>query len=245
MKINKLMIMKRSIFYILLSVLSVLNISAQDKTVHVIKVGDFNELRLTDNINVIYSYNVDSIGIARFECTQTIADKLMFTNNTKGKLTIQVATEAVGSKDLPLVYIYSNFLQSVDNASDSVIKIMNIAPVPSVKLKLSSNGKIIAHNIEGTTVEAQIMTGKGSIIVDGKCTTASLRNLGTGEIQADKLIAEDVNCNLTGTGTIGCYASNILSIKGIGTGKVYYLGNPKEIKTFKLGSIKAIPLDPK
>ena len=48
---------------------------------------------------------------------------------------------------------------------------------------------------------------------------------------------------LVGTGSIRCNVNDgPLSIKGSGTGKIYYRGTPTEIKSFQLGTIKAVPI---
>jgi hypothetical protein len=213
---------------------------------HELKVGEFKSLSVVDNISVTYSCNPDSAGLAVFYCSDDMAKHLLIDNNGHGKLSVRVATDAVNTPGMPSVHVYSTFLQEASNESDSVLRILNIAPAPSVKLKLTDNGKIIANGLNATEVEAKIITGKGLIIVNGKCKKASLGNMGTGEVQADKLEATDVNCSLTGTGAIGCFVNGgVLSVKGLGTGKIYYRGTPSKIKKFKLGSIKTIPLDEK
>lgn len=221
------------------------NIShAQDTEKFEVKIGNFTELNVTDNINVIYSTNPDSIGYVQFRCVPSMANSIMLTNNKKGKLTIQVATESVDSPKLPTVFVYSKFLQSVDNAADSVVRITEITEAPSIKLKTTGNGKIIANKVDCTTLEASVATGKGTIIVGGQCAEGMLTNMGTGEILADKLKCNNALCKVIGTGSIGCNVTGKLTIRGTGTGKVYYVGKPAEIKIYQLGSIKAIPLEP-
>lgn len=235
--------MNKYLLFVLLFITGTLTIIAQNDVMrYELNIGPFSSLRVTDNIDVVYACNPDSAGLVVFETSQDIANMLMF-NNSKGKLTIQVATEVVGSPDLPTVYVYSEFLQSAENGSDSTLRILSVAPISDFKLKLSGNGRVMAHGLRGTTVSVNIITGNGLIIVDGECNMAKLGNLGTGEIQADRLAAKDVECKLIGTGTIGCNVSNKLIVKGTGTGKVYYKGNPKEYKKYHIGPIKVIPLD--
>lgn len=236
--------MKKLLFITLLFLAVHINANAEELQKFELKVNDFTELRLTDHLNVVYSENADSIGYAHFESSSKIANMIMFKNNN-GKLTIQLSTDGINEVNLPTVYIYSKFLQSAENASDSTLKVINTAPIPNIKFKLSANGKIIAHNLEATAIDAAIITGKGLIVLSGNCKEARLKNVGTGEIQADKLTSDNVSCAITGTGSIGCNVKEKLTVKGTGTGKVYYVGNPKEVKTYKLGPIKVIPLDNK
>ena len=229
-----------SVITFLLSLIAIFTASAEKFES---KVGEFTNLQLDDKINVVYSNNPDSVGYARFEAPAEMADKVLFSSNNKGRLRIQVATEAVGDKRLPVVYVYSSFLKIAENTSDSVLRIATIAPTAEFQIVNSGNGKIVVNGVEANKVKAEILTGKGLIIVSGKCTEASLKVIGTGEIQADKLLTQTAGCTLLGTGCIGCNASDKISIKGSGTGKVYYVGNPAEIKTHALGSIKAIRMD--
>lgn len=235
--------MKKYLLFVLLLIAGALTTIAQDEVKrYELNVGPFSSLRVIDKIDVVYACNPDSAGFVVFEAPQDMADMLMF-HNSKGKLTIQVATEVVGNPDLPTIYVYSEYLQYAENGSDSTLRIMSVAPISEFKLKLSGNGRIVAHGLKGTTVSVNIVTGNGLIIVDGECNTAKLGNLGTGEIQADRLVAKDVECKLIGTGTIGCNVSDKLVVKGTGTGKVYYKGKPKEYKKYHIGPIKVIPLD--
>jgi hypothetical protein len=47
---------------------------------------------------------------------------------------------------------------------------------------------------------------------------------------------------MLGTGSTFCNAKNELSISGMSSGKVYYRGNPSEVKKRSVG-VKIIPLD--
>ena len=111
------------------------------------------------------------------------------------------------------------------------------------KVRLIDNGKIIVRGVRASQLELQILSGKGKIIADGSCDDLSLRLVGTGEIQADKVTATNVSCRIMGTGSIGCNVNGgPLKVSGSGTGKVYYKGNPSKVTVRKLGTIKAIPM---
>lgn len=241
------MVMKRNLLFSLIVVMSFfgMNIFADNVSRYELNVGDFTTLRIVNDINVEYVCSPDSAGKAVFYTTPDKASVFMFDNNNKGKVSIQLTTdEALAPKNLPTIRIYSQFLQEAKNDGDSVLYVEKLAAAPKVKFSLSGNGKVVAHDIDGTTVEASIFTGKGVIEVSGKCKEANLRCTGSGTVVADRLEAEKkVSCMLVGTGTIKCNVVNgPISIKGTGTGKVYYRGNPSEIKSMQLGKIKAIPL---
>lgn len=209
---------------------------------HEVSIGDFTELRVNDNLNVVYSNNPDSVGKAQYKIQNDKASAIIFSNNKKGVLTIQRATEYKDDKTLPTIYVYAPFVQTIKNTSDSTVRVEKMTPCPEFKLVTTGNGKIVAPEINATKVVCEVMTGKGVIVVGGECQSGQFKMVGSGEILADALDCANVNCNLMGTGTIGCSTTGILSVKGLGSGKVYYTGAPKEIKTSQIGSIKVIPV---
>lgn len=210
----------------LLLILVATNVNAERYTLN---IGDFTKLKVHDNVNVVYSNNPDSIGYAFFEGESRFADAFIITPKNE-TLKIQVSTEDVGSPELPTLHVYSKFLHEVENSSDFTVYINDLAPTTEIKAKLIGNGKIIINNIDATKVSSNLSTGNGTIILKGVCSTASLKMVGTGTIQADGLKANQVNCSIFGTGTIGCWATETLKSKGVGSTKIYYKGNPETIK---------------
>ena len=181
----------------------------QNLTKYELKVGEFNELKVVDGINVDYKCNNDSAGLAVFTSLPEKASAFIF-NNKKGKLSMQISTESVGMKDMPTVTVYSKYLTKVENSGGSIVRV-------------EVNGKIA--------------TGNGTLVLDGSCEKANYTFMGTGVIQADGMKAELVSVKASGTGSIGVWAVSKLSIMGAGSTKVYYKGNP-EIKNRSVG-IKA------
>lgn len=216
---------------------------AQEK-LHVVKVGDFKRLSLVDNINVNYRCNPDSAGLAVFTSTQEIANDLIFRLSDSGRLTIQVEDETERNAQLPNMTVYSSSLEEAENAGDSTLRLSGLPMMPLFKVRLLDNGKIIARNLRASKLELHLLSGKGKIIASGKCDELALRLVGTGEIQADQVVATDVSCRIMGTGSIGCHVDGgILKVNGSGTGKVYYKGTPSKVSVKKLGTIKAIPME--
>lgn len=208
-----------------------------------IDVGEFNELEVNDHINVVYTAMPDSAGYVVFDATPQFASYVMAERSSKGKLKIQLDQDAESAPaPLPTVYAYSSYLSRIENTKDSTLTVRSVAPGARIDIELQGNGKIIARNLDAVSVNLKLLTGKGTIIASGKCNNLSIKNVGTGLIQADEIAAKNVKCNLVGTGTIGCSPIKTLSIKGLGSGKVYYTGNP-QISKNKLSNIKVIPLD--
>lgn len=212
-------------------------------TIREVQMGVFTKLQVNDDINVVYSTRPDSIGFVQYESAGFPNNAFIITRN-KETLKIEVDSEYESKENKPTIYVYSQFLESVSNEGNGVVRILDVAAVPSLTLKTWANGKIIANDLNITNLEAHISTGKGKIVVSGNVITASFKLTGTGEINADKLVVKDEGkCRIVGTGTIGCCVKGKLSVSGTGTGKVYYVGKPSSISKKTLGPIKVISLD--
>ncbi len=226
---------------ILSAIIALCAITAVSAAVRTINVGEFNELVVNDGINVVYSNNKDSIGLVSFDIERQYTSYIM-AERSKGKLKIVLDPAAAALKSLPTVYVYSSYLYKAENSKDSTLTIRNVAPGAKIDITLQGNGKIIARNLDAVNISLRLLTGKGTVIASGKCDNLSVSNVGTGEIQADEVAAKNVKASLMGTGTIGCSASETLSVKGLGSGKVYYIGKPVISKS-KISNVKIVQLD--
>lgn len=206
---------------------------------YTVEIGQFTKIKVYDNVNVIYRCVPDTTGIATYHGSHDFDNAFIFTNDG-GTLKIQVSTEDVGKPDLPTVYLYSDFLTEVTNSSEFHMQIQNPAPCPKFEVEEIGNGSVSVTGLKATEVKAKITTGMGNIALSGKCEKALFQLVGTGVIQADNLLAQDVECKIMGSGTIGCDAAVKLKTRGIGSTKIYYRGNPV---IDKKGGGKLIPLE--
>ena len=190
--------MKRILTNIILMITVALASNAQ-VTHRVVKLADFTRLAVVDDINVEYRCNPDSAGLVVFDATQEVADALMFTVSNKGRLSIQVNDFFESRGNLPSLTLYSSTLDEAENAGDSVLRISQLPPLKSFKVRLLDNGKVIVRGVRASQLELQILSGKGKIIADGSCDDLSLRLVGTGEIQAYKGKPNKVTVRKLGT----------------------------------------------
>lgn len=225
------------VFILLMS--CVLGISAQSPTNYDLNVGDFSELRVSDGINVDYTLDAERSGRASFECPASQVSSFMFTNKG-GKLTIQLSPEAIGSRNLPTISVYSKFLTKVENTSDSTVRVLSLNGLPKFEAKLEGNGRLIVRGIDANEVKGVMRLGHGTLILTGKCKEAKINLTGTGVIQADELVADEVSVNAKGTGSVGVNPVKTLNVYGMGSTSVYYIGQP-EIKNRSVG-LKLMPL---
>lgn len=224
----------------LLFMLGFVSAQAVDIVKYELNVNEFHELKVVDGINVIYSCNPDSAGLAVFTCPSSQASAFIF-NNKNGKLSMQVSTENVGMADKPVVHVYSTYLTNVENSGDSLVKVLNVAKGPKFAAKLIGNGRIAVSGVEATEVGASIQTGNGMLVISGKCDHAKFNFTGTGVIQADGLETQTASIKAGGTGSIGVWATKSFTMMGMGSTKIYYKGTP-EIKNRSVG-LKAIPME--
>lgn len=230
--------MKR-FFQLFLLLSGFLGMQGADLVKYELKVSEFHELKVVDGINVVYSCNPDSAGLAVFTCPSSQASAFIF-NNKKGKLSMQLSTESVGTSNLPVIHVYSTYLVKVENSGDSLVKVVDIAEGPKFSAKLIGNGRLVVRNIKATEVNGAISTGNGTLVMSGKCEHAGINFMGTGVIQADELEASTVSVKASGTGSIGVWPVKSLSVMGAGSTKVYFKGSP-EVKNRSVG-IKTIQL---
>lgn len=216
--------MKNKIFITIFFLLAVItNVLAE---VYTVETGPFEKLKVNGNFSLVYKNLPDSTGYARFVADAGNEDLFVFTTKEDGSLKVEPSDEKWDQTDLPVVYVYSDFLSSVESYSDQSVEILNIAPCTNLKLNLIGNGSMSVDNIKSTNVSAAITTGNGSIYLSGVCVNANYRMVGAGLISADQLQATTVKCRILGTGSIGCWPIDNLNVTGLGSTKIYYKGKP-------------------
>lgn len=226
--------MKTTILAMSALLLAGLVTKADEQPKYEVDVADFTELKVINGVNVDYSSSTDSVGKAVFYATKEQASAILFSNKN-GKLVVELSADAIDQKNLPKVHVYSRFLTKVENSGDSLVRVVDLSPTAVFHAKTIGNGRLVVRNADVTTIDGSITTGKGSLVITGKCDEANLSLVGTGSITADELKAVKVKARTTGTGTIGCWATTELSVGGAGSGKIYYRGTPTIKKNMLLG----------
>lgn len=201
-----------------------------------VNVGPFEELRVLAPVNVNYVSNPDSAGLAVFHCHPSLVPAFVF-ENTKGcvKVTLNETVPLI-RVTLPTLTLYSQYLTKAENIADSTLTIVKLAEGPKVSLMLEGNGKLIAPNLKMAEVNATQRIGKGSIILSGEAERSSLKQIGSGVIDAKDLKAKEVSVTMGGPGNISLWATKKLSVLGAGTGDatIHYREAP-EIKNRSFG----------
>lgn len=209
-----------------------------------LQVGDFSRLNVVDGINVEYTAMPDTGGVASFSTTHPLASQILFTNNGKGELKIELAMPDDPTHPLsgiPTVHVSSRALTRVQNSGDSTVWVLNPPQVQEFKAVLMDNGRLVLRNLICKKFSAAIKTGCGTIVASGRCSDEVLSNTGTGTIQADQMEAQNASCRFFGTGSTGVWVTGKLVVKGALKGRCYYRGSPASVKNYGMG-VKVYPM---
>lgn len=206
-------------------------------------VGDFDELKVEDDLSVVCHCNSDSVGLVKFECDQRTADRIML-RNSKGKLKIELVYDERKYGMLPVITVYTNQIKKVENDGIGALHIHGNVSCAKAEFALTGNGRLTVDNVQCDVLILRISTGCGTITAKGNCGVEKIRNLGTGFIEATNVTTSDVQARIFGTGTVKCKVSDggKINLKGSGSGRLYYIGEPAKVTVKKLGSLKALPL---
>lgn len=217
-------------FKILIAFLMTGTLLAKGET-YTVDVGQFEKLKINGNISVIYKNLPDSTGLARFSSSTYDQDIFQFSTKGDGSLKVEPSDDKWGDRDLPVLYLYSDFLSNLESYSDRNVEIVTMAPCASFNVTQVGNGTINICYVKCNNLTAAISTGSGSIYLEGTCINANYRMVGAGLISADRMRADNVKCRILGTGSIGCWPVDNLNVTGLGTTKIYYKGSPDIKKT--------------
>ncbi len=225
----------KHIFITLLTLAAPITGMGQSAQRYELKVNDFKELRVDNDIAVDYYCNPDSAGYAVFTATDAQSGWVLFDNNGRGKLSVQTDTDYPAGEKMPRIRVYSSSLEKVVNSGDSLVKVYNLPAADKFKAVLIGNGRLSVPGVEASTIEASIHSGNGQLTIEGRCTEAKLHLVGTGTILADRLEAVKVKATVVGTGYIGCSPSEAITVMGAGSGSVLYKQAPPTIKSRGVG----------
>lgn len=116
-----------------------------------------------------------------------------------------------------------------------------IVTVPELcKFSVSGAGESLLKNISCDRFEASY-NGAGRLHIAGKAKQVKLNAQGVGEVDTKALIADDVDVNFKGVGSVKVYARGRLDANVKGIGELTYYGKPKTVNKSAsgLGSVSA------
>jgi hypothetical protein len=113
--------------------------------------------------------------------------------------------------------------------------------VPSLDaLSLSGSGVISATAVKVPTLSVAI-PGSGMFVATGTVTRLTVTIAGSGYAQLDRLVAENADATVSGSGSIRLNVTNRLNARVQGTGAIMYSGNPTHVTRSVTGSGAVVP----
>jgi hypothetical protein len=103
-----------------------------------------------------------------------------------------------------------------------------------IKVRNSGASHITMDSLDTDKLEI-INSGVGEIAICGIADDVVMNNSGVGAITAHNLKALNVKANVSGVGSVQCYASESLDASVSGVGSLRYRGNPKHKSTHRSG----------
>lgn len=123
------------------------------------------------------------------------------------------------------ISIYSPMITSLKIAGSAGFS--NKTPLSSDKLDISvsGSGNVVINSLIANKINAKI-SGSGNIALIGSCDEQDLHIMGSGKIQNLELACNSSKVKISGSGTVNVMSIDYLHAKIIGSGDVYYKGDP-------------------
>ena len=102
------------------------------------------------------------------------------------------------------------------------------------KVSLGGSGNITLQ-LDADEIKTSI-GGSGNIKLSGKTNDLDCSIAGSGSIKAYELSTDKLNATIAGSGSIRTTVKSKIKAKVVGSGSIYYKGNPKYIDTKSVGS---------
>jgi hypothetical protein len=142
-----------------------------------------------------------------------------------GVLNIHFGNHTVGRYTPINVYITMPDLTRASVKGAGYIYIQGPFTAPEIELSVSGAGDIVAFHLTANRINSDI-TGSGRISLEGKAGTSRLRISGSGQIDSFNMPTEHAEVRIQGAGNCNLQSHKTLKAHIIGSGKIYYQGNP-------------------
>jgi len=137
------------------------------------------------------------------------------------------------TKRLTVTVAYQS-LKSVALGGSGNISGKNLLKADNFKVALGGSGNVNLK-VDADSVDASI-GGSGNIDLKGKSNEFTCSIAGSGSIRAYGLKTDEVYANVAGSGSIKTTVKTKIKSKLVGSGSVYYKGNPEFIDNKSVGS---------
>jgi len=109
-----------------------------------------------------------------------------------------------------------------------------------MELTIAGSGEA---DIEVKTPEIKVsIGGSGNVKIGGKTRELKLNIAGSGDFEGEKLLSENADISIAGSGTARVFTSLDLKVSIAGSGDVFYAGNPANVKKSVAGAGNIKPI---
>ncbi|MEP0712741.1 head GIN domain-containing protein [Algoriphagus sp.] len=156
-----------------------------------------------------------------------------------GKLEIELKDDDDDNRDFT-VYVTIKNLTSLGLAGSGNLIVRSDVTSKDFNVGLAGSGNIELEYLEAENLNVG-MSGSGKVnISGGKAKDVNIGQVGSGDFKGIDLMAGDVKIGKAGSGDIHIGVEGELTVGSVGSGNVYYSGNPTDINNGSLGSTKVI-----
>ncbi len=158
----------------------------------------------------------------------------LLTSEVSGQ-TLKIDMEGcVSNSNKVIIYVYADNLNALTNNSSGTIRTNNKIIGSRFEVKLQGSGDI-EIDLQANEVLVE-QDGSGNIHLTGNTNSISIENDSSGSCDAQSLIANEAEVNLSGSGTVSVYATKEMDLQLNGSGSITYGGQPEKLNTKKDGS---------
>ena len=125
------------------------------------------------------------------------------------------------------IKLHQPSIQSMEISGSGNLKCLSLFQTSSLDIRVSGSGSAFYTGDVTDKITANV-SGSGDINLDqsSNCKQGNYTISGSGNINADWVKVDDLNCDISGSGSQRVYAIKTMNVKISGSGKVYYRGNP-------------------
>ncbi|MCG1036862.1 head GIN domain-containing protein [Polaribacter sargassicola] len=195
-------------------------------------ISNYNDISVGGSFDVILvKGNEGEITIEAEENIIPYIETEVSGNNLKVKF--KENTNISTTKKITITVPYKS-LESVSLGGSGKIYSNNTIEAKNFKVSIGGSGNI-KLNINSNSIKASI-GGSGSILLEGTTKELNCSIAGSGNINAYSLYTDIIEASVAGSGNIKTTVNSTINAKLVGSGNIYYKGNPSNVKSKSVGS---------
>lgn len=206
-------------------------------------VGEFNNILLSDNVNLIIEESqVPGIVV---EAGSNLLKGISTNVNANGTLELSNNNQCDWARDFstPInVYLSCDNIDTIEYRSIGNISCTDTLHIDTLWIRVMEGAGSINITVDAVRLYSELHYGTADIIVGGKCRLSFVYSASFGLIDLRELTTSIVYVTNRSSNNVFVNSTNTLEAKISSIGDIYYKGNPVNIKIDKTGSGNLIKL---